>query len=62
MEKKPTRIEYMCSYCGKRESKGIAFGRPMPGKCPRKANGGPHSWRINRKFWKRRNMTKKSEL
>lgn len=50
MDKKPTRIEYMCSYCGKRESKGIAFGRPMPGKCPRKANGGPHSWRINRKF------------
>lgn len=42
-------IEYMCTYCGKKEKKSENAGRPMPGKCPRK-NGGPHSWVINRKL------------
>lgn len=42
------KIEYMCSYCGKRSTKSEGFGRPEPGKCPRKSNGGPHSWRKNR--------------
>ena len=47
---KPTRVEFMCSYCGTTKSKGINEGRPLPGKCPRKVNQGPHSWRINRKY------------
>lgn len=43
-------IEYMCSYCGRKEIRGVNAGRPKPGKCPRKTNNQPHSWRINRKF------------
>ena len=43
-------IEYMCSYCGKKTSKGANSGKPMPGTCPRKKNGGPHSWTVNRKY------------
>ena len=35
-------VQYMCRYCGAKETKSISFGRPMPGKCPRKKNGGPH--------------------
>lgn len=42
------RIEYMCSYCGKKEIKSDLQGRPMPGKCPRKQGDKPHSWRKNR--------------
>lgn len=30
------RIEYMCSYCGKKTIRSSAQGRPLPGKCPRK--------------------------
>lgn len=44
------RIEYMCSYCGRKIIKSSTHGRPDPGICPRKVNGGPHSWRINRKY------------
>jgi len=44
-----TRIEYMCTYCGKKESRGVKAGRPLPGKCSKKDNK-PHSWVINRKF------------
>lgn len=46
----PKYIEYMCSYCGKKSTRPPLAGRPAPGTCPRKANGGPHSWRINRKY------------
>lgn len=42
------RIEYMCSYCGKKEIKSEWTGRPSPGKCPRKQGDRPHSWRRNR--------------
>lgn len=42
------KIEYMCSQCGRKEQRGENMGRPMPGKCPRKKNGGPHSWKKNR--------------
>ena len=45
------RIEYICSVCGKRETKGVDYGRPMPGKCPRKTGDKPHSWRVNRKIY-----------
>ncbi len=44
------KIEYMCSYCGKRVLKAKEFGRPEPGRCPRKPGDKPHTWRINRKI------------
>ena len=36
------RIEYMCTYCGKKETRSPSMGRPQPGKCP--------SWVINRRL------------
>lgn len=42
------RIEYICTYCGKKEIKTSLQGRPMPGKCPRKQGDKPHTWRKNR--------------
>lgn len=42
------RIEYMCTYCGKRVVKKASFGRPNPDKCPRKNGDRPHSWVKNR--------------
>lgn len=47
---KPHVVQYMCTYCGKKESKGVNSGRPMPGKCPRRKGDMPHRWVINRKF------------
>lgn len=49
------RVEYMCTYCGKKETRSDIGGRPSPGQCPRKpknANGKPrpHTWVINRKY------------
>ena len=44
------KIEYMCIYCGKRVMKPQEFGRPDPGRCPRKSGDKPHTWRINKKF------------
>lgn len=49
-QKKPTRVEWMCTHCGTKVGKPIELGRPDPGRCPRKANGGPHSWVKNRTF------------
>lgn len=40
--------EYMCTYCGRKIIRAASVGRPDPGKCPRKSNGGPHSWVVNR--------------
>lgn len=49
MNTKATHIvEYMCSYCGAKVKLAKGGGRPAPGKCPRKKNGGPHRWRFNR--------------
>lgn len=48
-KKKPNFIEYMCTWCGHKTTKGINSGRPLPGKCPRR-NSMPHRWVINRKF------------
>lgn len=42
------KVEYMCSYCGKRVVKMEIMGRPEPGRCPRKEGDKPHSWRKNR--------------
>ncbi|MDO4301086.1 MAG: hypothetical protein Q4D26_06810 [Clostridia bacterium] len=44
------RIEYMCVYCGQRQVRAKDAGRPLPGICPRKSNGRPHSWRRNREI------------
>ena len=44
------RIQYMCSYCGKKETRLVSLGRPLPGKCPRKTGNKPHSWVINKKL------------
>ena len=46
------QIEYMCRWCGKKEIKAEAFGRPLPGKCPRKEGDKPHTWLVNRKIGK----------
>lgn len=47
-------IEYMCKYCGTKQTKPKNMGKPMPGECPRRnkdASGKRmgHSWIINRK-------------
>lgn len=42
------RIEYICTYCGRKAIRGKKFGRPDPGRCPRKQGDKPHSWRQNR--------------
>ena len=41
-------VEYMCAYCGTKKILPKKGGRPSPGKCSRKKNGGPHTWRFNR--------------
>ena len=53
--KRPLVIVYMCTYCGKEESRSSLRGRPMPGYCPRRGNMKdgkplPHRWIINRKI------------
>ena len=44
------RIEYMCSYCGKKELRFVSMGKPQPGKCPRKQGDKPHTWMVNRRL------------
>lgn len=41
-------IEWMCTKCGQKTIKTETGGRPMPGRCPRSTNGGPHHWVKNR--------------
>lgn len=41
-------IEYICTMCGCKEVRAERYGRPMPGRCPRKTGDKPHSWRRNR--------------
>lgn len=43
-------VEYMCSYCGRKEPRKADSGKPLPGKCPRKTGDKPHTWKVNRKF------------
>lgn len=51
IEKKEIRtIQYKCRFCGKTQTRSANAGKPDPGICPRKANGGPHTWIINRKY------------
>ena len=49
-KKKPTSIQYMCTYCGTKNLRSINAGRPMPGKCARRKGDQPHRWVINRKI------------
>lgn len=42
------RIEYMCTYCGKKEIRNTSMGRPFPSKCPREPGNKPHTWTVNR--------------
>lgn len=44
------RIEYMCRHCGARQTKGARDGKPEPGTCPRRTNGLPHAWVVQRKY------------
>lgn len=49
------KIEYMCSYCGRRTIRAKSVGRPMPGNCPRKPKDKagkmkPHTWTISRRI------------
>lgn len=44
------RIEYMCRHCGARQTKGAMDGKPEPGTCPRRTNGMPHMWVVQRKW------------
>lgn len=51
----PTKVEYMCSWCGTKISRKITMGKPVPGNCPRKpktrdGKPKPHTWVINRKY------------
>lgn len=49
------KIEYMCSWCGKREIRFAIMGRPSPGSCSRKTKTRdgkmrPHTWVVSRRF------------
>lgn len=49
----PSRVEYLCSWCGKRVMCSSTHGRPEPGVCPDRSSETrkyPHVWRVNRKF------------
>ncbi|MBP5447189.1 MAG: hypothetical protein J6X95_03695 [Treponema sp.] len=37
-------VKWVCTTCGQRQQRAKNAGRPNPGKCPRKKNGGGHSW------------------
>lgn len=37
-------VKWVCTTCGQRQQRAKSAGRPNPGKCPRKKNGGGHSW------------------
>lgn len=48
--KRIKKVEYMCTYCGHKETRKEGMGRPMPGRCPRREGNKPHRWVINRKY------------
>ena len=49
------RVQYLCRYCGMRETRFVKDGKPLPGRCP-KRNGTdlkgtkPHVWQAVQKF------------
>ncbi len=50
MYKDSKMTEYMCTHCGAKISHHSDCGRPSPGRCPRRSNGQPHRWVVNRKY------------
>lgn len=51
---KTKRVEYICTWCGRKEIRAATGGRPLPGACPRKGKTAegkpkPHTWAVNRK-------------
>ena len=48
--KRTVTIEYICTYCGAKQSKRKDLGRPMPGHCPRRSAKMPHRWIKNREL------------
>ena len=48
--RKPTKMKWMCTQCGRKEVRPITMGRPMPGKCSRRGGDKPHSWVQNGKI------------
>ena len=42
------RIEFMCTQCGRKETRSETMGRRLPGNCPRREGNKPHSWVKNR--------------
>ena len=53
VKKQEIRVEYMCTWCGKRVIKDKRFGRPMPGICPLRSTAErkrPHVWVSNRQL------------
>ena len=44
------RVEYMCRYCGLKQTRLKNVGRPMPGTCNRRGANQPHSWVKNREW------------
>ena len=53
--KKTICIEYMCTFCGRKEKRAPNAGRPEPGDCLRRkrAGGGywPHRWVVNKRWY-----------
>lgn len=47
---KPKSVLWSCTWCGAKEMKASIFGRPQPGKCPRKNGDRPHTWVKEREF------------
>lgn len=37
-------VKWVCKNCGLKQQRAKSAGRPLPGKCPRKKDGGGHSW------------------
>lgn len=49
------RVEYLCTWCGRKIIIASRYGRPEPGNCPRKPRNTdgkmkPHTWAVNRKL------------
>lgn len=42
------RIEWMCTTCGRKVTRGEQSGRPLPGICPKKPNKSHHTLVKNR--------------
>ena len=50
MAERKKSVQYMCTYCGRKETRREDFGRPLPGTCPRRGKNMPHRWVVNRRI------------